>query len=128
MLSKVRLSYTLHISLSDTLCKATPCQHGGTCLETDDTRTCHCPSGFTGDNCETGALIDLYEKQIGYAGIAVPRVGLTWFDAPATALWCRFLTEPKAKGANPNQKPMSLWQRQGRLKNETPNISRPAIA
>ncbi|KAK2180866.1 hypothetical protein NP493_421g00002 [Ridgeia piscesae] len=95
---------------NDTLCKATPCQHGGTCLETDDTRTCHCPSGFTGDNCETGALIDLYEIQLGYAGIAVPRVGLTWFDAPATALWCRFLTEPKAKGANPNQKPMSLWQ------------------
>ena len=52
----VRLSYTLHISPSETLCKTTPCQHGGTCLETDDTRTCHCPSGYTGDDCETGAF------------------------------------------------------------------------
>ena len=52
-----------------------------------------------------------------YAGIALPQVlqYLREFDVPAmqscktTALWYRFLTEPKAKGANPNQKPVLLW-------------------
>ena len=33
---------------------ATPCDNGGTCLETNDTRTCDCIAGYTGDNCETG--------------------------------------------------------------------------
>ena len=45
-----------------------------------------------------------------------------------TALWYRFLTEPKAKGTNPNQKTMSQWPHQGRLMYGTPNMSRPAIA
>ena len=38
------------------------------------------------------------------------------------------MSEPKAKGANPNQKTMSLWQHQERLMYGTPNISRPATA
>ena len=33
---------------------ATPCHNEGTCLETNDTRTCDCIAGYTGDNCETG--------------------------------------------------------------------------
>ena len=45
-----------------------------------------------------------------------------------TALWYRFLTEPKAEGTNRNQKTTSLWQHQGRLMYGTPNISRPATA
>ena len=55
------------------------------------------------------------------------------FDAPAMQR-CNPLPcgtgscQPKAKGANPNQKTMSLWQHQGRLMYGTPNISRPATA
>ena len=33
---------------------ATPCDNGGTCLETNNTRTCDCVAGYTGENCETG--------------------------------------------------------------------------
>ena len=33
---------------------ATPCDNEGSCLETNDTRTCDCIAGYTGDNCETG--------------------------------------------------------------------------
>ena len=37
-------------------CVANPCQHGGTCVNTDwefSPYSCLCPSGYTGDNCET---------------------------------------------------------------------------
>ena len=44
------------------------------------------------------------------------------------SLWYRFSTEPKAKGANPNKKTMSMWQHQGRLMYGIPNISRNATA
>ena len=38
-------------------CMARPCQNGGTCLETGDTRTCDCIAGYTGQDCETGGQL-----------------------------------------------------------------------
>ena len=71
-----------------------------------------------------------------YAGIAVPQVlqYLREFDAPAMQS-CKPLPcgigscqNRRLRGANPNQKTMSLWQHQGRLVYGTPNNSRPATA
>ena len=36
------------------LCKATPCQNGGTCQQIGKNRTCDCVAGYTGEDCETG--------------------------------------------------------------------------
>lgn len=35
-------------------CASTPCQHGGACLDLINNYRCHCSSGVTGFNCETG--------------------------------------------------------------------------
>ena len=43
------------------LCTATPCQNGGTCLETGNNRTCDCVAGYTGQDCETGGQLFLVE-------------------------------------------------------------------
>ena len=34
-------------------CSTNPCQHGGTCTSDGSSHTCDCPTGYTGDNCET---------------------------------------------------------------------------
>ena len=38
------------------LCLTTPCLNGATCMETNNTRTCVCVPGTTGQDCETGNL------------------------------------------------------------------------
>ena len=43
------------------LCTATPCQNGGTCLESGNSRTCDCIAGYTGEDCETGEKLFLVE-------------------------------------------------------------------
>ena len=43
------------------LCTATPCENGGTCLETDKSRTCDCVAGYTGNDCETGGKLFMVE-------------------------------------------------------------------
>jgi hypothetical protein len=35
-------------------CESDPCQNGGTCKDESKEYTCTCPSGYRGDNCETG--------------------------------------------------------------------------
>lgn len=35
-------------------CDSSPCQNGGTCTNGMVDYSCACPSGWTGDNCETG--------------------------------------------------------------------------
>lgn len=33
-------------------CENTPCQNGGTCTPHGGEHSCHCPEGYTGDNCQ----------------------------------------------------------------------------
>ena len=35
-------------------CDPDPCQNGGICNDETNGYNCNCPSGFTGDDCETG--------------------------------------------------------------------------
>ena len=35
-------------------CASLPCKNGGTCYDYINYFTCHCPSGYTGEYCETG--------------------------------------------------------------------------
>ena len=37
-------------------CLNTPCQNGGTCINTKGSFTCACPAGYTGDVCEVDIL------------------------------------------------------------------------
>ena len=34
-------------------CASWPCVNGGTCIDRVAKYTCYCPSGYTGDDCET---------------------------------------------------------------------------
>ena len=49
------------------LCTATPCQNGGTCLESGNSRTCDCIAGYTGEDCETGGELFLGKPLKMYA-------------------------------------------------------------
>ena len=42
------------VSFVGQLCRATPCDNGGTCVETGGNRTCNCVAGYTDGNCTTG--------------------------------------------------------------------------
>ena len=88
---------------------------------------------FSNDEIGQGTVL----SPLRYAGVAVHQVLQYVGEFDVTAMqsckplpcgWPGVLTKPKAKGANPNQKTMSLWQHQGRLMYGTPNISRPATA
>ena len=37
-------------------CASSPCQNGGTCVNSFGSYSCNCDAGDTGDNCETGNL------------------------------------------------------------------------
>ena len=34
-------------------CNSSPCQNGAVCIDGDNSYTCQCPDGYSGDNCET---------------------------------------------------------------------------
>ena len=39
-----------------------PCLNGGTCNEVDGfTTMCNCPDDYTGDNCQTGVVLTLFD-------------------------------------------------------------------
>ena len=40
-------------------CESFPCENGGTCIDGIDYFICHCPSGYTGDYCETSGAFQL---------------------------------------------------------------------
>lgn len=43
----------------DIECHSNPCQNEGICTDDQNTgHTCHCPLGFTGNNCENGIVCD----------------------------------------------------------------------
>ena len=44
-----------YISLLETNeCAVNPCEHGGTCVDGDNTYTCSCTQGWTGTTCSDG--------------------------------------------------------------------------
>ena len=51
------LSFILLHSLEINVCEENPCQNGGVCENEEDTYTCNCIEGFTGDNCDEGKII-----------------------------------------------------------------------
>ena len=38
------------------LCRSDPCQHGGTCIDGENSYTCTCVPRYTGANCATGKI------------------------------------------------------------------------
>ena len=40
-------------------CYSSPCENGGTCEDQVNGYTCHCPNGYSGDQCQTGNAIFL---------------------------------------------------------------------
>ena len=40
-------------------CASWPCNNGGRCIDGIDSFTCHCLSGFTGDQCETSESLNV---------------------------------------------------------------------
>ena len=46
------------------LCRGTPCENDGTCIEDEDDYTCTCVPGFTGRNCQTSNEASLWTQPI----------------------------------------------------------------
>ena len=42
-------------------CEASPCKNGGTCIDGVDSYTCNCVSGYTGHDCETGSVVNVWK-------------------------------------------------------------------
>ena len=38
-------------------CASSPCQNGGTCIDSLNAYTCNCIPGYEGDNCEIGKIL-----------------------------------------------------------------------
>ena len=55
------LSYLLKILTVDP-CASKPCQNEGVCVVNRQTYMCQCPSGFSGQNCETGRVYQTSNK------------------------------------------------------------------
>ncbi|XP_038066487.1 neurogenic locus notch homolog protein 1-like [Patiria miniata] len=49
---------TTPVPVSVDVCQSAPCQNGGICTSFNGSYTCHCTSGFTGFNCQTGTGTD----------------------------------------------------------------------
>ena len=55
----LRNSYTqglLLLSVVINYCESSPCANGGSCEPIFNGYNCHCPPGYTGDNCQDGKL------------------------------------------------------------------------
>ena len=40
-------------------CASSPCQNGGSCLDSVNSWSCNCTTGYTGHRCQTGTMIQL---------------------------------------------------------------------
>ena len=38
-------------------CASSPCQNGGTCVDSVNSYSCNCDAGFSGANCEAGNIL-----------------------------------------------------------------------
>lgn len=73
------------------------CQHGGTCTNTNGIYLCLCPSGYTGNNCESGKIThddDIAQRH--YKIIPATKQGLkgkqfAYFDQDASKVNFSFL-------------------------------------
>ena len=51
------------------ICESKPCQNSGVCVpdNASGNRTCSCPAGFSGSNCETAQKDNVGWKQVNFA-------------------------------------------------------------
>ena len=48
-----------------------PCHHGGNCTSNENSYTCSCPLGYTGQNCETDQLRISTDRPNAILGIEI---------------------------------------------------------
>ena len=56
-------------------CMPNPCENGGSCTDGFNEYNCSCVAGYTGTDCETGKLLQLYCKMN-----IIPNVHITIFQ------------------------------------------------